>query len=146
MPDVDSTSPSDWKYVNEGGATIVFSYIGPRHPTFSGKVLRLRKSSSEHPQGPQDNADDPSIAFQRRVTSRLIPSQNLPSLDAICLQRTWLEALESLTSSARPLSRRAKDRLDTSRSKGVLATDLVGGLGMAVEIKASLLVSHVANS
>lgn len=41
--DISDTKLSDWKYVAEGGATIVFAYIGPQHPLFTGKVLRLRK-------------------------------------------------------------------------------------------------------
>src|SRR5258708_6482561 len=50
-PDATKTSPSDWKYVSEGGATIVFSYAGPPHPDFAHTVLRLRKSGTHpHPQ------------------------------------------------------------------------------------------------
>ncbi|OSD08524.1 hypothetical protein PYCCODRAFT_1441388 [Trametes coccinea BRFM310] len=42
-PRVEDTSPLDWKYVAEGGSTIVFSYAGPPRPQFDGTVLRLRK-------------------------------------------------------------------------------------------------------
>lgn len=41
--DISDTKVTDWKYVAEGGATIVFAYIGPLHPLFTGTVLRLRK-------------------------------------------------------------------------------------------------------
>jgi len=122
--------------VNEGGATIVFAYGGPFHPIFSDKVLRLRKSIRSHTgKAEPDEPDDPSIAFQTKVTSRLIPSNCLPTLTAILLNKTWLESLARFAEEARPISRRAKDHLDTSRSKGVLATNLIQNSGLSVEIK-----------
>ena len=51
-PHVGDTSPHDWKYVSEGGSTIVFSYAGPPHPHFDGTALRLRK-------GPVPEHDEP---------------------------------------------------------------------------------------
>jgi inositol-pentakisphosphate 2-kinase len=122
--------------VNEGGATIVFSYAGPSHPTFSGKVLRLRKTLRGHPgNGKPDEPDDPSIAFQNKVISRLISPANLPELVALRLSPSWLASLAQVAEEARPISRRAKDHLDTSRSKGVLATNLIENPGLSVEIK-----------
>lgn len=41
--DISDTRVTDWRYIAEGGATIVFAYIGPLHPLFTGTVLRLRK-------------------------------------------------------------------------------------------------------
>ena len=85
---VTSTSPGDWKYVSEGGATIVFSYCGPPDPVFTGTVLRLRKvsrnlnkdvglhsdSGSAAFEGEEEEPDDPSISFQQKVISQLIPA------------------------------------------------------------------------
>jgi inositol-pentakisphosphate 2-kinase len=144
LSDVDTTTPTDWRYINEGGATIVFAYAGPPHPTLTGKVLRLRKTSSRQPGAPSpDEPDDPSIAFQYNVTSRLIPSANLPALDPVHVQSSWLESLAHAADTLRPASRRDKDQLDTSRSKGVLATDLIGGPGLAVEIKVTSSYPYV---
>ncbi|KAL5511328.1 hypothetical protein ACEPAH_4544 [Sanghuangporus vaninii] len=150
-----STSPDDWKYVSEGGATIVFSYRGPPHPVFSGTVLRLRKarhelnidvpwqpdskavvsSESVLAEGEEEEPDDPSILFQQKVTSRLIEPEFLPRLETVVVERTWLETLRVSSESDRPLERRTKDDIDVNRRKAVLATDLVGGDGWAVEIK-----------
>ena len=179
-PDATTTSPSDWKYVSEGGATIVFSYVGPPRADFTQTVLRLRKSVTQPPpkpiQKPLDRAeewerkkddeleeawkahlllnegtalegdkeekeepDDPTIEFQERVTSLLIPLEHLPRLEPARVQREWLLELARLSDAQRPPERRAKDAIDFSRTKAVLATDLVGGKGMAVEIKASPL-------
>lgn len=139
-----TTSPSDWSYVSEGGATIVFSYTGPPHPAFSRTVLRLRKAPLEQllqqdaQSGPDvEEPDDPSIEFQNRVTSLLVPSVHLPRLESVPVTASWLLDLSVLAETSRPPLRRAKDAIDIGRKKAVLATDLVGGKGWAVEIKVS---------
>lgn len=177
-PDAATTSPSDWKYVSEGGATIVFSYVGPPRPDFKRTVLRLRKSVIQPPPKPiqkpldlaeewgrkkedeveeawktylilnesaalredkeeEEEPEDPTIEFQKRVTSLLIPPKHLPRLEPVRVQRDWLQELARLSEAQRPPERRAKDAIDPLKTKAVLATDLVGGKGMAVEIKVS---------
>ena len=162
LHDATRTDPRDWSYISEGGATIVFSYNGPPHPHFSGTVLRLRKieikpppkeifkpldyaegvddTSSEDDGGEEssdddDEPDDPSIAFQNRITSRIISPKHLPRLEAVKVGRSWLEHLKKHGEKRRPESRRTIDTIDTGKKKAVLATDLVGGAGWAVEIK-----------
>lgn len=145
MPDVLHTTPDDWKYVSEGGATIVFSYNGQPHPDFDGTVLRLRKTSvrsATHPSAPvegEEEPDDPTIEFQTKCMERLIPPEHLPRLETIHLNRAWLEKLVEIHDRVRPEARRAKDTIDLNKKKGVLATDLVGGKWMAVEIKVCLV-------
>ncbi|KAI0362474.1 hypothetical protein OH77DRAFT_57725 [Trametes cingulata] len=212
---VDETAPTDWKYISEGGSTIVFSYTGPSHPKYDGTALRLRKAplpgnedayvqekpiyagepepevevpelepdpeataawhkqhaelreasaaerarryaqsreenaravvepadndwyagEEEEGRAADDEPDDPTVQFQRAVIARLIPAEFLPRLESVRVKREWLEELATLVEPLRPLERRAKDRIDTERRKAVLATDLVGGEGWAVEIK-----------
>ncbi|KIJ44280.1 hypothetical protein M422DRAFT_30421 [Sphaerobolus stellatus SS14] len=140
-PDVTETDPTkDWLYLSEGGATIVFSYSGLPHSEYTGKVLRLRKvprhlSGRPVSDNTQEEPDDPSIIFQERVTSTLIPSEYLPKLQAVKVSPQWLQKLEEVAVAQRPIERSSKDSIDTTRRKGVLATDLVGGQGWAVEIK-----------
>ncbi|PPQ98825.1 hypothetical protein CVT24_003379 [Panaeolus cyanescens] len=147
-PDITHTRPEDWKYVSEGGATIVFSYVGPLNPRFDGTVLRLRKAivpkagnkgeittPSEAPSIPTEEPDDPTIQYQEKCMSRVIPSDHLPRLETVHLERSWLERLVNQHDTIRPQGRRDKDQVDLSRTKGVLATDLVGGNWIAVEIK-----------
>ncbi|KAF5330845.1 hypothetical protein D9619_005472 [Psilocybe cf. subviscida] len=140
MADVVHTQPKDWKYVSEGGATIVFSYVGPPNPAFNGTVLRLRKrkvslgdQSLEIDLG--DEPDDPSIVYQTKVMSRLIPPEHLPVLQTVHLERGWLQDIAQFHAASRPEDRIRVDTIDLSRKKGVLATDLVGGDWLAVEIK-----------
>ncbi|PPQ93233.1 hypothetical protein CVT25_015231 [Psilocybe cyanescens] len=148
MANILQTEPNHWKYVSEGGATIVFSYCGPSHPDFDGTVLRLRKSivtavSSGKTKSQKDldaltdgdEPDDPTIEYQVRCMERLIPQEYLPRLRTVMLDRSWLESLVQLQDSSRPEDRREKDEVDLDRKKGVLATDLVGGNWLAVEIK-----------
>ncbi|KIM22257.1 hypothetical protein M408DRAFT_79282 [Serendipita vermifera MAFF 305830] len=137
------TDPSDWKYVSEGGATIVFSYVGPAHPVFTGTVLRIRKvpvqpgADSAVPEGEPDEEepDDPSIEFQNRITSLVVPLMHLPVMESVRVDREWLAKLSALVQNKRPELRRLKDTIDLGRKKAVIATDLVGGKGLAVEIK-----------
>jgi inositol-pentakisphosphate 2-kinase len=150
-PSVTDTYPQHWKYLSEGGATIVFTYVGPSNAMWDNMVLRLRKSrtpavqqanddlAGEDHDGKQDEPDDPSIEFQKKCMERLIHKKHLPCLESISVSRQWLEALVALHESERPMERREKDQIDTSRTKAVLATDLVGGEWIAVEIKVGCL-------
>jgi len=150
MADILQTMPENWKYVSEGGATTVFSCAGPSHPDFDGRILRLRKSTLPT-EGSHKNAapavpteptygepDDPTIEYQTKCMQRLILPEHLPRLQAVQLNRSRLEGLAKLQSDIRPVERKAKDEIDLERKKGVLATDLVGGNWLAVEIKVNI--------
>ena len=141
---ISQTDPRDWTYIAEGGSTIVFSYDGPRNLHFDGTVVRLRKS----PLGPPSDstsptlnenaghdAEDPTVDFQEHVISRLVPPEFLPHLEHVQVERAWLEKMVSVHDEKRPAKRREKDRIDLKRTKAVLATDLIGSKGWAVEIK-----------
>ncbi|KAK0463636.1 inositol-pentakisphosphate 2-kinase [Desarmillaria tabescens] len=141
---VTATLPSHWKYVSEGGATIVFSYVGPPNLSFDGMVLRLRKSGVQTPVlekqafgtvAEEEEPDDSSIVFQETCMKRLIPSVHLPKLQSVPVDKAWLEELSRLHEPDRPLQRTVSGGIDTMKGKAVLATDLVGGSGLAIEIK-----------
>lgn len=136
------TSPQDWRYVSEGGATMVFSYIGDPllHPEFVGMVLRLRKISlqscaNEHIHSDEYEPDDVMIEFQHLVIERLIPLEHLPRLLSVRVGRAWLQDMVNQHDENRPLERRKNDCMDLKRTKAVIATDLIGSKGLAVEIK-----------
>ena len=141
---ISETDPRHWTYIAEGGSTIVFSYDGPRNLHFDGTVVRLRKSvlrSSSDPTPPISNekagqdADDPTVDFQEYVVSRLVPAEFLPHLEHVQVERAWLEKMVNAHDEKRPAKRRTKDSIDLDRTKAVLATDLIGSKGWAVEIK-----------
>ncbi|KAJ3567019.1 hypothetical protein NP233_g6638 [Leucocoprinus birnbaumii] len=148
MDDVAQTLASDWKYVSEGGATIVFSYVGSPNPSYDGMVLRLRKAVNlgrpVDGMVNEDEPDDPIIEYQKRCMERLLSRENLPLLRSVRLERTWLEQLAEKHDKERPEARSRKDQIDFTRQKGVLATDLVGGDWIAVEVKPkwAFLPSH----
>jgi len=142
----ETDAKKDWAYLSEGGATIVFTYVGPFHPEFTGLVLRLRKCGREQEAlsvprlAPEvEERDDPSIVFQEVVTSKLIPSEHLPQLRVVKVSSQWLRDLREASEVQRPVKRSTKDTIDATRQKGVLATDLVGGKGWAIEIKVCCL-------
>ena len=142
---VVQTSPQDWRYVSEGGATMVFSYIGDPflHPEFAGMVLRLRKISLELCAGENeehiyaDESDDSMIEFQHSVIERLIPPEHLPRLLSVRVERAWLQDLINQHDENRPSERRRNDSVNLTKRKAVIATDLIGGKGLVVEIKVS---------
>ncbi len=143
---VSSTLPSHWKYISEGGATIVFSYIGPPNAELDGTVLRLRKSGVQTPvleksqfglDVGDEEPDDASIVFQEQCMERLIPPVHLPRLRSVRVDEAWLTEFARAHNVDRPLERSAVGGIDTSKTKAVLANDLVGGVALAVEIKVS---------
>ncbi|THH29797.1 hypothetical protein EUX98_g4396 [Antrodiella citrinella] len=132
---ITDTSPTDWKYVSEGGSSIVFSYTGTAS-NFVGTALRLRKVDNILPSTENaEEPDDPTILFQHRIIEKLVPVNYLPRLQTVETGRAWLEQLARVSEEKRSAERRAKDRIDVGKRKSVLATDLVGGPGFAVEIK-----------
>lgn len=147
--DVTRTNPEDWKYVSEGGSTIVFSYVGPASRDLDGMVLRVRKAphitgEATLPvlQDDTEEPDDPTIIFQHRIIQRLLPAEQLPRLESVRVNQGWLEQLRALSEGWRPEERRNTDAIDATKRKAVLATDLVGGPGFAVEIKVSEFISQ----
>ncbi|KAJ7749519.1 inositol-pentakisphosphate 2-kinase [Mycena maculata] len=138
FPSLTDTLPTDWSYLSEGGATIVFSYKGPSNPSFNGTVLRLRKRVLGSEDEDHHSEIDFTIDFQKEIIERLIPRAHLPRLVPVVVGEdagTWLEALAAACEPHRPAERRRTDHIDVKSSNAVLATDLVGGQIIAVEIK-----------
>jgi len=138
--DITNVRVQDWRYVSEGGATIVLSYTGS-DPQISRKVLRLRKrllgpdrATDHHP----DSDDVSTLEFQNRVVARLVPTEFLPELEYVSVDRPWLEEMASFCEQSRPLGRREKDVIDVTQRRAILATDLVGGVPLVIEIKVCL--------
>ncbi|KAF7326188.1 Inositol-pentakisphosphate 2-kinase [Mycena kentingensis (nom. inval.)] len=134
---LSETRPDDWAYLSEGGATIVFSYAGAPNPAFDGKVLRVRKrpinvdDAEEHAED-----EDPSVVFHQCVIERIVPSEYLVRPEPLVPPPTeWLQDLAGAADVSRPAERRYKDTVDVKTPRLALATDLVGGEGVAVEIK-----------
>jgi inositol-pentakisphosphate 2-kinase len=129
------TSPAQWNYISEGGATIVFSYSGPHHPILTGKVLRLRKTSPNRHRPLSNDQPALNVTFQQNVISRLLDSSYLPELQVVALQADWIEAFSSHHESSRPQERRLVSMIDCSKRSAVLAPDLIGGPPCAIEVK-----------
>src|ERR1700761_5571270 len=135
---VTSTLVTHWKYLNEGGASLVLAYTGPSDIRFDNSILRLRKSPI-HPSTPHQPiptpADDPTVVFQAHVISPLLNSRYLPTLHIVALGPLWLSELARSIHDLRPKTRSDADQIDLTRASGVLATNVIGTTGIAVEIK-----------
>ncbi|KAJ3821339.1 inositol-pentakisphosphate 2-kinase [Lentinula raphanica] len=124
--DVTLTSPNDWKYISEGGATIVFSYCGPPDERFDERVLRLKKQTIDV------GGLEGDETFQTEIIPRLVPRKHLVEMEAVTLSTSWLEALSALSTSLRPTWR--TDYIDCASPSGFLAPNLTSSL-ITVEIK-----------
>lgn len=126
-----ATSPDHWRYLAEGGDTIVYSYIGPPDERFLDKVLRIRK---DRPGKTEDQ--DITVSFHTEIIPRLVPHDYLVDIETISLRRSWLETLSTLSVHSRPAWR--TDSIDFSRTNALLVPNLVSS-PISVEIKASTL-------
>ena len=146
---VSQTLVQDWQYLAEGGSTIVFAYVGPAHHILSNKVLRLRKAKHQSTvtkenafAPPLIDLDDPAIAFQQTIIRRLIPKELLPLLEVVWVDKEWVRPFAEATETHRPEARRLVDRIDLDRETAVLADNLIGGSGLAVEIKVTFITIY----
>lgn len=128
-----ATSSDHWRYLSEGGATIVFSYSGPDE-RFHDVVLRISKGGHFGSRTTEDEALDTSIMFQSEIISRLVPHEYLLDIAMVSIRRSWLEALSVLSASSRPASR--ADSINTSQTRALLVPNLVSS-PISVEIKVS---------
>lgn len=141
--DVTETDPRrDWSYLTEGGASVVFAYVGQQHPVCSGKALRVYKTWRQHLAGPDlpgspnvhgEHNEDFLVAFQKSIISQLLPEKYLPDMQSVHVTNEWLFELAVRAEPFRPAVRK-QGVIDNSRKVAVLVTNLVDK-GLAVEIK-----------
>ena len=146
----DDTAVADWHYVAEGGAHAAFGYHGS-NPTYTGKMLRLRKivAGTDHP-------DDAVMAVWSK---ELLPTFIRPELlvetrPVHLVDGDWLRMLLDEAEQHRPEHRVQKGDLNTLAQdidrpiKGWIMEDLrkaehaEGERVLSVEIKVSWHMIH----
>lgn len=92
---VDKTPITDWHYVAEGGANIVFGYHG-KDAMFIGRAIRIPKSGSI--------PDEEALADRWRedLLSRLLPSRFLVRSERVTLDWMWFNELCRQVEEDRP--------------------------------------------
>lgn len=146
---LEQTNSEQWQYIAEGGANMVFGYVGPPSD-FTGKALRIRKKA------PVEMAGDVSKQVKSLETNKywhekllphvlgvhhprgkefLAPSSRLHDVDP-----RWLYKLEQSARPHRPFHRTsgvgATLESKPELASVVLADNMIGGAGyMSVEIK-----------
>ena len=103
------TAVSDWVYKAEGGAHIVFSYLGSSS-AYRGKVLRVRKSSL------RTEREVVEAEWRDVLLRRIFPYQLLPNLKEVKVEGEWLHQLFCATAAARPKARRLQGPLLSSET------------------------------
>lgn len=132
---LSATPTSDWHYVAEGGANIVFGYHGS-DPRYKARALRIPKNYKE---------SDLATVWRDELLPRLLLAQDLPGKSTVKLPRQWVQDLVDASAVSRPQARRDADQRDLWPEEIVasLMEDLRSGgkeqgqRVLAIEIKAS---------
>lgn len=131
-----TTNPDEWKYLAEGGAHIVFAYVGA-NPVLRGKALRIRKSekSSCVPQ-------EVDRVWQDELLPKIVPADLLLRSETVDLPQEWLLRLMSQSQLARPEHRLFVESQKIGRASMMDNLQSLEGMAagervMAIEIKVS---------
>jgi inositol-pentakisphosphate 2-kinase len=132
---VESTDPKEWKYIAEGGANVVFSYEGS-DVLFKGKVLRVKKVSSESPTPANVYWTETGL---RQVLCGVQAEHLLPLNEHISVKSSWVQQLDALSRPFRPPHRTKGKNADLDSGPHAwitLTENLHRGKGyFAVELK-----------
>lgn len=101
-----ATPASDWAYLAEGGAHVVFRYVGDE-PSLQGRALRLQKVAKK---GTPDIAV--RLAWSDKLLPMIVPPPLLPETTPVALKEDWTRALVTPCETLRQSSRRAEGPLD----------------------------------
>lgn len=144
-----NSQTSEWKYLAEGGAHLVFAYRGSSS-LLDNKVLRIRKeniaSSSTNSSEADGKFETARQYFGTSVTPALVPASLLPIECRLTVDAKWVQQLEQASLNVRPQPRLSTPqssviggdiKLDGDRVIEVsLVENLLGGEGdLAIEIK-----------
>lgn len=136
-PVLARTAPSDWVYLGEGGAHVVFRYRGSE-PSLQGRAMRLVKAT---------DSGTPGVALRHtwadELLPQVVPERLLAQPKSTTVDETWTRAVVTPTELMRPAERRANSKplaeiVDYTRP-AQLMDDLTCGVEgekvLAVEIK-----------
>lgn len=129
-----STPTTDWHYVAEGGANLVFGYHGT-NKLYKGRALRIPKPSEK------DEMESTRI-WREELLPRLLPKAYLADGEQVVLDSAWISGLLEQSKGARPPVRIESDQgVWPDTVKALLMTDLRTGRRvesqnvLAIEIK-----------
>lgn len=145
---IQSSSTTEWTYLAEGGAHLVFAYRGTA-PSLCNKVLRVRKDHvqpSVHAisEKKATSYERARLHFANSVTPALVPPELSPTECRVTVAADWIRQLEQDSLRVRPegrISVSARPSKNQPLPSGTLlevslVENLLGGLGdVAVEIK-----------
>jgi hypothetical protein len=106
-------------------------YISVEGVRLRKSPLRPHSNSTEEAGQNLQDSDDPIFDSQEYVNSHLVPAEFLPHLEHVEVERAEAVAVHD---EKRPAKGRAKGIIDLKRKRAVLATDLIGSKGRAIEM------------
>jgi len=142
--DSSSTTVADWTYIAEGGDTMVLAYTGQPRADLDRTVLRLKKlrrnptmlPDGSGPYAPEPVTDDNfTLRYQHEIIERLLPTKLLPRYGTAQVTPQWLASVNDAMENKRPAQRLIDDYISLRQSRGLLATNLIAGNGVVVELK-----------
>jgi hypothetical protein len=138
----DGTTTSDWHYIAEGGANLVFGYHGPSDK-FRNKALRIPKTPAQDISAGASESEV-SESWRQDLLPKLLAKKYLPDTEVVSLDASWVDRLLQESHSARPDTRietNPQPSLLIQAVQATLMTDLRGGSSnpdvtvLAIEIK-----------
>ncbi|KAK8858699.1 hypothetical protein IAR55_002928 [Kwoniella newhampshirensis] len=140
------TTVSDWAYVAEGAAHIVFGYRGSI-PAYTGKVVRFRKPTTISTPAANGESEHQRLlrVWRQDLLHKLLPAHLLASAEEVCVHQQWFKDLLDHADEVRPQARKMEG-ITLAESvhedgRGLLMEDITatereeGIITLAVEIK-----------
>ncbi|BEJ01812.1 hypothetical protein CcaverHIS631_0604940 [Cutaneotrichosporon cavernicola] len=135
-PVLARSAPTDWVYLGEGGAHVIFRYRGT-DPALQGRAMRLVKAEGA--------TADAAVrhTWAAELLPQFLPASLLASPLPAIVNETWTRAVVTPTEIMRPAERRAEgrplaDSVDYGRPAQLmddLTCGVVGEKVLAIEIK-----------
>jgi hypothetical protein len=130
------TAASDWSYIGEGGAHILFAYHGPV-ASWNKRVLRIRKRKAN----PDDAAQQALSTWRSELLPQLLPTTDLLLPQKVHVEGSWLRQVVDAAKGERSEARIAENALeelgDVSVMGNAIGPSSTGTRTLAMEIKVS---------
>lgn len=134
------TAASDWSYIGEGGAHVLFAYHG-LVASWKNRVLRIRKRQAN----PDDNAQQALWKWRSELLPRLLPTADLLLQQKVHVEGSWLRQVVDAAKGERSEGRIAENALEELEELGdvsvmdnaIGSASTPGTRTLALEIKVS---------
>jgi hypothetical protein len=131
------TAASDWSYIGEGGAHVLFAYHGTV-ASWKTRVLRIRKRKAN----PEDATQQALSTWRSELLPRILPTADLLLQQKVHVEGLWLRQVVHAAKGERSEGRIAENALEELGDVSVMGNAIgsastTGSRTLAMEIKVS---------